>query len=334
MLPSFVEATHLVSSDSAVGQLIQAGARRTRIHGSTDRLTSGPCDVDPVRHEELRQAWDTEGCMAGWRHRLGLEDLRAAISNDEPVVLWGTRAFSDLVWLWWALDGLGRVGGEGPRFFLARPRHDDPLTTVGGSTPDEARIALAAARPITDDEWREGAELWIKYASSSPLAFDEARRRGSRVFPELTSSAELHGAWFPRFTDGRLRLSELDAVLLDCVGESWLTTLDLLQTLPLDRLTRLAEPFDGFFPVDRLRAWATHGALEHEAFADDDPWSRYRFRATKRTRTLLDHGLDGVGDAPQLYVGGCLVNNPASPWVRIEDNSGWRLARLALQAGP
>jgi four helix bundle protein len=332
MPPTFAEAIHLVFSDSAMGCLLAAGARRPRIHGSGDQLTSGPCDVDPVRHEELRQAWDTErGHMLGSSHRLGLERLRTVIAGDEPVVLWGTRAFSDLVWLWWALDRLRRIGAEGPRFFLARPHPDDPLMTVGSSTPDEARIALPAARPITDDEWREGGELWIKYASSSPLAFDEARRKGSSVFPELISSAELHGAWFPRFTDGRLRLSELDAVLLGGVGESWLTTSDLLRTLPMDRFARLAWPFDDFFPIDRLRAWATHGVLEREALADENPWAQDRFRATERSRALLDHGLGDVGDAPQLHVGGCLVNDPTSPWARIEDDSGWR---LALQGRP
>jgi hypothetical protein len=149
------------------------------------------------------------------------------------------------------------------------------------------------------------------------------------VFPELSSSAELHGAWFPRFTDGRLRLSELDAVLFSCVGECWLTTSELLRTLPLDRLARLAWPFDGFFPIDRLRAWAVHGVLEREALTDENPWAQDRFRATDRSRALLDHGIDGVGDAPQLYVGGCLVNDSTSPWVRVDDASGWQ---LALQA--
>ena len=308
------------------GLLLHAGAQRTRIHGTNDRLTSGPCDVDPVRHEELRRAWDSGQCLPGWRYPLGLEGLRAAISGGEPVVLWGTRAYSDLAWLWWALDGLGRVGGEGPRFFLARPHPDDPRATVGGSTRDDARIALAAASSITNDEWPAGAELWIKYASSSPLAFDEARRSGSSVFPELTGSTELHGAWFPRLTEGRLRLSELDAILLGGVGESWLTTSALLETLPPDRLARLAGPFDGLFPVDRLRAWSAHGALECESVDDENPWSRYRFRATHKTRVLVDEGLDGVGGSPALQIGGCVVNNPASPWVRIEDGSGWRIA--------
>lgn len=322
MPPTFAEAIHLVSSTSAAGNVLQAGAPRTRIRGSDDRLTSGPCDVDPVRHDELRRAWDTER----WKRPLGVEGLRAAIAGDAPVVLWGTRAFSDLTWLWWALDGLGRIGAEGPRFFLARPDPEDPLATVGGSRPDEARIAFAAARPITGDEWREGSELWIKYASPSPLAFDEARRTGSSVFPELTSSAELHGAWFPRLTDGRLRLSELDEVLLGGLDDSWRTTSDLFKILPPDRVVRLNAPFDSFFSVYRLRAWATHGVLQRETLVDENPWARDQFRATDRTRALLDHGLDSVGDAPQLHVGGCLVNDPASPWVRIEDAAGWRLA--------
>lgn len=326
MPPAIADAIHLVFSDAGMGQLLGAGAKRARIHGSGDELTSGPCDVDPARHEKLREAWDIERGWPGSRHRLGLERLRATIAGDDPVVLWGTRAFLDLVWLWWALDGLRRVGAEGPRFSLARPHPDDPLTGCGGSTPDEARVALAAARPISDDEWREGAELWIKYASPSPLAFDEARRKGSSVFSELTSSAELHGAWFPRQNGGRLRLSELDEVLLGSVGDSWLTTSDLLRVLPERKLARLVRPYAGFFPVHRLRAWATHGVLERQEVDDKNPWEQARFRATARTRALLDRGLANVGDAPQIYVGGCLVNDPASPWVRVESDSGWRLA--------
>lgn len=331
MPPTFAEAIHLTSSDSAMGCLIRAGARRPLVHGTGERLTSGPCDVDPARHEALRQAWDTERGVPGWRHRIGLDRLRDMIAGEEPVVLWGTCAFPDLVWRWWALDGLARVGADGPRFFLARPHPDDSLTTAGGSTPDEARAALAAARPITDDEWREGIELWRKYASSSPLSFDEARRNGSTVFPELSRSAELHGGWFTRFTDGRLRVSELDAVLLSGLSDSWQTAWELLQSLPQDRLARLTGSFDTLFPIERLRGWTTHGVLEREALDDDNPWKQDRFRATERRHALLDDGLAGVGNAPRLYVGGCLVNDPASPWVRAEDKGAWR---LGLQGRP
>lgn len=326
MPPSFAEAVHLVSSHSAAGWVLHAGAQRSRMLDTGECLTSGPCDVDPIRHEALRQAWYAERGMPDSRYRLSLERLRAAIAGDEPVVLWGTRAYSDLVWLFWALDGLGRLGAGGPRFFLARPWPADPLDTLGGMGPDEARRSLAAARPISDDEWREGAALWSQYASPSPLAFDESRRRGSSAFPELTTSAELHGAWFPRLADRRLRLSELDEVLLGGLGQSWIRFSDIAQMLPPDQLARLVRPFVAFFCVERLRAWAAHGAVEYEPIADENPYASDRFRATARTRTLIDHGLDGVGDAPPLHVGGCLVNDPASPWVRLEADSGWRLA--------
>lgn len=84
--------------------------------------------------------------------------------------------------------------------------------------------------------------------------------------------------------------------------------------------------FDAYFVVARLRAWATCGVLEREVLADRIPIPNERFRATDRARALLDHGLEGVGDAPPMYVGGCRVNDPSSPWVRIATDAGWRLA--------
>jgi len=322
MPPTFEGAIHLVSSDSAAGCVKQAGATRGRVHWSNDLLTIGPCDLDPERHLELRRAWNAE---EGWRQAFGLEDLRAAIAGDQPVVLWGTRAFADLVWLWWALDGLGRIPAERHGLvFLARPRSDDPLQTMGGSTPEEARAALAAAWSVLGGELREGAELWRQYASPSPLAFDEARRRGSSVFPELTSSAELHGAWFPRLRGDRLHVAEFDELLLGRVGDTWRTTRALLADKAGSE--RLVRPFGPFYAIERLRAWAAHGALARQACTNANPFEQDSFRLTDRTRLLLEQGLERVDDAPAHYVGGCLVNDPAAPWVRIDDDSGWRLA--------
>jgi len=101
--------------------------------------------------------------------------------------------------------------------------------------------------------------------------------------------------------------------------------------LPERQLARLVWPCAGFFRVHRLRAWARNGVLEREEVDDKTPWEQDRFRATARTRALLDQGLANVGDAAQLYAGGCLVNDPASPWVRVESDSGWQ---LALHARP
>jgi hypothetical protein len=96
--------------------------------------------------------------------------------------------------------------------------------------------------------------------------------------------------------------------------------------LTQERLERLAQRFHPYIAVYRLRDWARLGVLEREPVVDDNPFAQDRFRSNDRTRALLQHGLDHVGDAPQLHVGGCIVNDAASPWVRIQDDSGWRLA--------
>lgn len=325
MPPSFAEAIHLVSSDSAAGHVKQAGGRPSRIFFSYYPLTVGPCDPDPQRHQELRRAH-----AESWMRLFGLEDLRAAITCDLPVVVWGTRAYSDLVWTLWVLDGLDRIPIDGQPRFLARPWSDDPLVEVGGLSSEDGRVALAAAAPITVDVQREGADLWRRYASTSPLAFDEARRRGSTVFPELASSAELHGAWFPRLTGERLRLSELDEVVLGLVDDTSRPTYEILKNADEKLLALLVQPFHGFYPIERLRAWATHGAIARETHPDrTNPFEQDSFRATEMTRRLLAEGLERVDDAPPLYVGGCRVNDPATPWVRFEDDSGWRLGQHA-----
>jgi hypothetical protein len=326
MPPSFAEAIHLVPSAAACGGIRQTGGRGTRVYESGDRLTSGPCAVDPIRHEELRNAWDTDG----WKRRLSLDRLRDAVDGADPIVVWATRAFTDLVWLCWALHSLDRVRADASRVYLARPDPGDPRMEVGCSNSEQQRIALAAANPVTGAPWRDGVDLWIRFASASPLAFDEARRSGSSAFPELSSAGELHGAWFPRELAGRLQLAELDEVLLRGVDDSWRTPAELIGALSEDTLVRLLGSFDDNVPVYRLRAWANHGAIEHEPVANDKYFAQDRFRATDRTRALLRHGLDAVGDAPTQYVGGCVVNDPASPWVRIDGDSGWR---LALQGG-
>ncbi|HEX4454276.1 MAG TPA: hypothetical protein VH143_25610 [Kofleriaceae bacterium] len=322
---SIGDAIHLVSGSAGAGQLKGAGARK--VAHSDDKLTTGPCDVDPVRHAELRRAWDAEAAPhVEFRRPFDVENLRAALAGDAPILLWGTRAYSDLIWICSALDALERIGVERSRCCLARPHSDDPYVIVGMFAADETRGALAAATAITDEQWREGGALWNTYASSSPLAFDEARRRGSSAFPELTTSAELHGAWFPRIQDGRLRLSELDEVLLGSAGDSWRTPRKIVEALPEARLTQLVRMFDAYFHVERLRAWATRGVLERETLDDQNPFEQDRFHMTDRARALLNDGLERVGDAPPMYVGGCRANDPASPWVRIADDAGWRLA--------
>jgi hypothetical protein len=326
---NFANAIHLVSTESAGGHVKQVvkpdRVPRTNLKILNEQLTIGPCDVDPVRHVELRRAWNAE-IGDEYPETFGLDDLRAAVAGDRPVVVWATRAYADLVWLWWILDGLGRIGPLGQPPLLVQPKPDDPRNTVGGTSPEAGRAALAVARAISDDELREGAELWKLFASPDPRDFDEARRRGSQ---ELSESAELHGAWFPRLDGGRLRLAEHDERLLASLTDELLITWDLNKRITATPgWERLLWTHGGLVAYWRLRQWAAHGVVAREV-RDDDGDSieaqRTVFRGTDRARDLLANGLESVGDTPPLYIGGCELNGPASPWVRITDDAGWRL---------
>lgn len=321
MTPTFTEAIHLVSSDSAAGLVIHVGGARKHVRILSERLTIGPCDVDPERHVTLRRAWNTDEAFG--IETFGLDDLRAAVADDLPVIVWATRAYADLVWLWWIMDGLGRLH-RSP--FVARPLLADPLSTVGGATPEEGLAALADLRAVRDDELMEGCDLWRMYAAPEPLAFDEARRRGSPVFPEFGESAKLHGTWFPRLEDGRLRMAENDELLLSRLTDQWMTVRELY--FKISGYERLLWPFGGSIPVRRLREWAAHGAVAREVRDCDSHLEQDAFCLTDKARALLVNGLEGVGDAPPLYVGGCRLYDPAAPWVRVADGSGWRIIRL------
>jgi len=52
------------------------------------------------------------------------------------------------------------------------------------------------------------------------IAIDQAK--------DKLTTADLHGAWFPRLTDWSLHLSELDEVLLGAFDDSWRPTYELL----------------------------------------------------------------------------------------------------------
>ncbi|MFT3696890.1 MAG: hypothetical protein QM831_27360 [Kofleriaceae bacterium] len=289
-------------------------------------LTTGVCDVDPVRHAEARHIWHLE---SPGQLLFPTADLHAAVAGDEPIVVWGTRAFSDLVWIWWALDGLARIGVDRERCYLARPDHDDRTVTVGGTAPEYLQLALANAHRITDDEWREATALWFKFASPSPLAFDEARRAGGLAFPELTASADVYGAWFPRLHDNRISLSLLDEALLAACSDERRTTREILDQLS-DEQDDQRGVFDACFPIERLQAWAELGVLERQSDFEvrgfhDDPFVADRFRATDLTRSRLTNGLDHVDSAPVMYIGGCRINDSATPFLRVDTDGGWRL---------
>ncbi len=296
-------AMHLAHGESAANhiQAVTGSARCTR-----DLLTRGPCDADPTRHQALRAAyWG----VTDWDTGLGPE--LAALPPAQPIVIWATSAWSDQLWLWWTLDVVSRHDIARERLWWAQPRTDHPLASAGAAPPDELRVAVTRAQPISDAQLAGGASLWLKYADPSPLAFDQARRTGSPAFPDLSQIAEPHGYWFPRLVDGALRLSELDESLLSSLRGDWRLPRKLMGD------DRLMFPFGDSMLMRRLEEWVRQGAVERQ-----DPGA---YRLSQTGARLLAAGLPDVAEAPSLHIGGCRVNDPTAPWVRVIDRNCWRL---------
>lgn len=303
---------HLVHGDSAGITVAKAGAPQDSIRVTKDLLTVGPCDVDPVRHRALRSAyWDVRPWAA-----------EAELPSTTPILVWAAPAWSDQLFLWWMFDALERAGIDATRLRWAQPRSARDLhVSVGGMTEAEMSEAFERAASVSPEQLAEGASLWRKYAADSPLPFDEARRAGSAHFPDLARSAEPHGGWFPRGGDGGLRLSEYDELILSTVGDEWRTPAELLRRERGPEITaRLFFCFGDLFFLRRLRDWADHGVLRSEPRPGAGAFDSVAYRIARRP---------AGGKAPSLYVGGCLINDPTTPWVRVAEGDGWRIA-----AGP
>src|SRR5689334_17811679 len=205
------DAIHLTHGDAAAQLLLNLGATRVRVR--RDLLTVGPCDVDPEQHRTLRREfWTGEPVMASGMPGVDAdEDLRREVAGG-PVVIWASRAWSDLTYLWSVVDALVRIGVERP--YLVRPTGDDPTMPMGGLPPARVRAAFDDVALLTDDVGRSCLAFWNAYASPEPIAFDELRRRGAQVVPEMGRILEGHSSWFPWREGDSLRVADADAAIL------------------------------------------------------------------------------------------------------------------------
>lgn len=324
--PPLDQAKHLIFGNSAAGHLHGAGARKQDIHFATDTLSAGPCSHDPEVHVALRRVWTRE-----WEDRLlTLDDIRVALDAHSPLMVWASRGYSELVWLFCVLDGLQRLGADCRRVFLARPEPSgppgSPFDATGGAAPEVLNAAHAAAQPLSEGALREGSSLWRAFNATSPSQF-EAASHAATEFPEsgTCSGIDLHAVLFPVVDGDVLRLSEFDTFLFRQLGSDSRPAEDLYLAAGRDGVGHLLVAFGTAFPIRRLRAWALRGAVTREVRSSDNPFARDTFRLTDEGRKLLDGGIATVADAPPLFVGGCAVNHPDAPWV-LTKSAGSRFA--------
>jgi hypothetical protein len=357
------EAVHLFHGDSSAGTARYGGWGRHLVV-ARDTLSWGPCDRDPVRHGKKRRAhWLAYDRLllrthpglapriaretAQGRRRVEKEifaapELLKALAGHplrRPIVLWTTPTWSDRLTLFWALDALHDLDIEKRAVWVAQPRWTSPRVPVseaslGCFNPDQLQDAFALAQRLSGGMLEEGGALWRKYSWPSPLAFDEARRRGSQLFPELSQLAEVHGKHFPRVSgrSRRLRLSELDELFLSRFRpDRWLRPIDCLKR-PLIRdavFTTLATHGETFF-THRLRVWARERdpPLLQRDLPEGGHYHRVSYRLTPRGALLLERGLERPEEAPPLFTGGCLVYSGKRSWVRRDHRGAYRIERF------
>jgi hypothetical protein len=340
---------HILPNISAAGVFYRCGAILL-----ADNLVVGPSSIDPDEHSALRRNFwraDIESRALSprqkRRHLDGVEDaiLGAGLLADElrrfpedrRVVLWTGGLWRELLAFWWALDALHRHGFSPARFDVAQPPlgrfADERWEFSLGCIPDNQLVEIFGKRTtLGASRARAGRSLWRKYATSSG-AFDSARRKGSRHFPNLAPIAETHGWFFPRVDTrrGRVRLSVIDQLIFGVMRTGrWIPPIACMK----DRaLFHFLLAIGDEFILCRLREWAEHCPNSPALLARPAPGvSRFTdvaYRLTPLGVRLRDEGLDSVREAPPLAVGGGVAYGGNNPWIRYDDGAHWRLERLA-----
>jgi hypothetical protein len=333
--PTLSAGTHIVFDTADRNRLRDLGVTNlVRANGST---TVGPSRRDIVEHARLRQEWfhTTET----W------DDLHSAdVRWEMPVIVWVTPNFQHRLELWRTCSGLRDKGIAHQDILIvdlpSLPRSPDapPLTEPFQSYDcvfyhsDEALTAhLSAARPCTRERYDKAVALWEKFVDPDPRPFVRSCRQGLAGFPELGSIWAFLSHFFPRLsTDGSLRLSRYDELLLEAMSVRWRTPVKVYIHLIREHYPFMSCMGD-LTVTFRLAAWAEHDARPAAVERAPDPKKGPEdlmlssiYRLTKHGKQVRER-LTDLTDAPRLPVGGTEAYAPESPWVLREDG---RLVRL------
>lgn len=337
----FEDAVHFIGGMSAGGTVRMCRARDfIIIH---DLLSIGPCDVNPARHVEKRRkaiicfqrgyvgpdvdkhkeylAWEAKNLISA------KELVKKLCDSHKPIVLWTSSAFPDRLNLWWALDALQRASLNGTQIWLAEPRlrSDYPVSSLGVFNEEEFQTAFANLQPLRKKVADSGATLWRKFAAKSPLAFDAARRKGARAFPDLKVSSEVFGAVFPQRVGRKLRLSKFDQAILDAARrDQWRRPVDLFRANNFETLFL----FGDMHFAHRLQEWARHSPTSPVLLAKTEPkavssFTAVSYQLTEHGKKLRDEGLENPTDAPPFFMGGWVLYSDDPTWVRRNRGQEW-----------
>ncbi len=146
--PALGDVIHLAHGDSTSGHLRLLGAKS--VVGGRDSVTTGPSSARPAQHSALRASY-----WRGFYRRLAmrfdagrgvasatsLSKVLARRRADQPVVLWSSGLWADLLFHWWACDALirHRVPPKDVWFATARGRVRNSPDPAAAESPRRDR---------------------------------------------------------------------------------------------------------------------------------------------------------------------------------------------------
>src|SRR5262249_21954518 len=151
---------------------------------------------------------------------------------------------------------------------------------------------------------------------------------------DLLEIGTFQAGFFPRFDGSRLVLSQVDNLLLSCVGDQWSTPVDVFvrRSAAGEELREWASHTGDVFVATRLRAWARHNevraALDREPHRPERRMLEERYRLSTVGQKIMRDGLDEIAQGVPLAVGGVVAYDPLAPWVVVNgaaDQPGLRM---------
>ncbi|WP_437675807.1 hypothetical protein [Sorangium sp. So ce131] len=337
--PTLHNATHVAFDTPTAEQLLRMGA--SSIVLASDCLIIGPSRQNAEEHARAREMF--------WASPEKFDMLYSSgVCWKPPVVLWASSSVYERVNLWRACSWLCQLGIACGDVFVLEfeplplagvPEEPMPPFDCSSSVsdyPDDVLLErLDNAQPWPREGYEHAIRLWDSYVDENPLLFVESCVRGVEGFPELAPLWTLLSCFFPRrTTEGVLRLSRFDELLLTILPMEWQTPVAVFAHKSQSgvELRQLIYCTGDLFLPRRLEHWADHDAsvAVERAPGPKPPNAGYPmlsevYRLTERGKQLRDKGLDRLTDAPSLPIAGTEAYSASAPWVLLEDG---QLARL------
>lgn len=328
-------AVHLMPAHQSLGSI-----PKLALIYCGDHLAVGPCNVDPLKHQEDRRAyfdgWPAsptsnaktktgrlrrsadvprrENCWSASNLK-ELEEALNCASKSTPIVVWTSPSYVERLKLFWFIDSFERLQIDRTRVWISQSCGDDEPGGVSrslGAHPDaNLAEAFSKAFQVSNFDYDQLAKLWQYYACDDAANFDQQRRRPLDLAPFIGSDTNIYVDLFPQMDgDGKLQLSSLDQSLLQLVpAEQFVTVAEVMIALASSR-QNLQPCFGELIFLNRLCEFAraeSSPLLELQIVEGVNRLTQTRFKLTSCGKQVIAEGLSTMNDAPPMHVGGAIA---------------------------